>query len=89
MNKFFNIVKGTLSNQSQLKYFKHKLEKIEQAADFLVQGQSAQRNESIPFMITKQMRLDLLGLGYDVEDIKHMTPQAAHDILNVRQKKQQ
>ncbi len=37
---------------------------------------------SVAFMITRQMVLDLLALGYSQEEINRLTPQQAHDVLH-------
>lgn len=36
----------------------------------------------VPFMITKQMKLNLLDLGYTIKDINGLTPLEAHQILS-------
>ncbi len=35
----------------------------------------------VPFMVTQQMRADLLSRGYTVAQIDQLTPQQAHDVL--------
>ena len=39
----------------------------------------------IPFMITRQMKLDLLTIGYSLKDINSLTPLDAHTILQDHQ----
>lgn len=38
----------------------------------------------VPFMITRQMKLDLLDLGYTLRDINSLTPLQAHEIITKR-----
>ena len=39
------------------------------------------KSVSIPIMITQEMRMRLKGLKYRVSDIRYITPQKAHDII--------
>jgi len=36
----------------------------------------------VPFMITKQMKLDLMDLGYTIKNINSFTPLEAHEIIS-------
>ena len=37
---------------------------------------------SIPIMITNKMRMDLSALGYDRQEMKHLTPEQCWKIIN-------
>lgn len=57
----------------------------------VVAESSASDSTSMPLLITKDMRQQLADLGYSAEDVKHLTPEAAHEIINngVTKKKQE
>jgi len=38
--------------------------------------------DAVPFMITRKMKMELIAKGYNLEDIRNMTPIVAHNILN-------
>lgn len=40
------------------------------------------KSASVPFMITRAMRVQLSTLGYSSDEVKRMTPQQAHDAIN-------
>lgn len=49
--------------------------------DIFMYGQKQLPPEQIPFLITKQMKLDLLSLGYNPKEILHMNPKEASMLL--------
>ena len=44
-------------------------------------GKRGFKKVSIPIMITNQMRIDLLMLGYSKDEMKHLTPQECWQII--------
>ena len=44
-------------------------------------GIKKERKVSVPFMITQEMRMRLRTLKYSNDDIKHLTPEEANDII--------
>lgn len=45
------------------------------------EDKKAKKSGQVPFMITRQMKLDLISLGYSMEEIRGMRPEEAHSIL--------
>ena len=46
-----------------------------------LKGKRVLKKASIPIMITNQMRIDLLMLGYSNNEMKHLTPQECWQII--------
>ncbi|CAD8095131.1 unnamed protein product [Paramecium primaurelia] len=85
MKKFLSAIKNVTDPEKMVKYGAQKLENF---ADYL-DPNNEKSSQQIPFMITRQMKYDLMDLGYNYDDIKKMTPTYASNLLqNQIQKKQ-
>ena len=72
-------VKNIASSKIQLMTVQ-KLEKAYHKAKS--KGKIGIKKFSIPIMITNQMRIDLLTLGWSKDEMKHLTPKECWEIIN-------
>jgi len=63
-------------------------EEKEERVELKEEEEKRKQAAQVPFMITKQMKRDLADLGYDKEDVMHLTPQRAHYIIQNQTKKE-
>jgi len=70
---------GGQSNFGQEAQPQYSTENSEPLSDF--QDNLGDQGASIPFMITRQQRMRLAGLGYTESQVNAMTPSAAHELL--------
>ncbi|CAD8102956.1 unnamed protein product [Paramecium sonneborni] len=84
MKKFISAIKNVTDPEKMAKYGAQKLENL---ADYL-DPNNEKTSQQIPFMITKQMKIDLIELGYNYDDIKKMTPTYASNLLQNQIKRQ-
>ena len=73
-------VKNTASSKVQPMTVK-KLEKAYHNAKS--KGKIGIKKVSIPIMITNQMRIDLLTLGWSKDEMKYLTPKECWEIINI------
>ncbi|CAD8106379.1 unnamed protein product [Paramecium sonneborni] len=84
MKKFLSAIKNVTDPEKMAKYGAQKLENL---ADYL-DPNNEKPSQQIPFMITRQMKNELIQLGYNFDDIKKMTPTYASNLLQNQIKKQ-
>ena len=73
INKFFKSVDGK-------KFYKEQL--VGNNGYWSLSYNKKSKAESIPIMITNQMRLQLLTLGYSRDEMKNLTPEECWEIIN-------
>ena len=75
--------KWAVKNMTSSKFQPITVQKLEKAYHKAKsKGKIGIKKVSIPIMITNQMRIDLLTLGWSKDEMRHLTPKECWEIIN-------